>query len=64
MTLMRTIQVNPAEEPFAMLSGKKDTYATNSYSIDKPGAPRSLRLGHPIHVFSCRGAYLQGGLQR
>ena len=23
MTLMRTTQVNPAEEPFAMLSGKK-----------------------------------------
>ena len=23
MTLMRTIQVNPAEEPFAMLSGKR-----------------------------------------
>ena len=26
MTFMRTIQVNPAEEPFAMLSGKKSDY--------------------------------------
>ena len=33
MTLMRTIQVNPAEEPFAMLSGKEKDKQTNTLKV-------------------------------
>ena len=48
MTLMRTIQVNPAEEPFAMLSGKtgnaRDAYRASEGTLD--------RIGHEQHA-SC-----------
>ena len=46
MTLMRTIQVNPAEEPFAMLSGINPKYPKSNSRLHQEKAKVILQRGY------------------
>ena len=52
MTLMRTTQVNPAEEPFAMLSGKKTMSSADRFPVKPTGEHKeSLNQVEEVHTF-------------